>query len=83
MNVRYSPGVRRTLDAAEGYAAAYIADLRALNLIPHIAQNGWRSVIATPCGEPEKRKLEELLGFARPMLRGAKKLGIKWPATPN
>ena len=75
MDVRYSPGVRRTLDAAESYAAAFIADLRALNLTPHIAQNGWRSAIATPCGEAEKGSSRKPLGFARPMLRGAKKLG--------
>ena len=89
MNVRYSPGARRiTLDAAEGYAAAFVADLRALNLTPHIAQNGRRSAIdARTTRYPrhamsqQKRKLEELLGFAQPMLRGAKKRGFKFTLT--
>jgi hypothetical protein len=88
MNVRYSPGARRiTLDAAEGYAA-FVADLRAFNLTPHIAQNGRRSVIdARTTRYPrhavsqQKRKLEELLGFAQPMLRGAKKRGFKFTLT--
>ena len=89
MNVRYSPGARRiTLDAAEGYAAAFVADLRALNLTPHIAQNGRRSAIdARTTRYPrhamsqQKRKLEELLGFAQPMLRGAQKRGFKFTLT--
>ena len=49
MIVRHSPGVRRiTLGADRGYdAAAFVADLRALNVTPHIAQNisGRRSAI--------------------------------------
>ena len=47
--MRHSPGARRiTLGADEGYdAAAFIADMRALNVTPHIAQNisGRRSVV--------------------------------------
>ena len=41
MIVRYSPGAQRiTLGADKGYdAAAFVADLRALNVTPHIAQN--------------------------------------------
>ena len=41
MIVRHSPGVRRlTLGADKGYdAAAFVADMRALNVTPRIAQN--------------------------------------------
>jgi hypothetical protein len=49
MIVRHSPGARRiTLGADKGYdAAAFVADMRALNVTPHIAQNvsGRRSAI--------------------------------------
>src|SRR6266498_414835 len=51
MIVRHSPGARRiTLGADKGYdAAAFVADMRALNVTPHIAQNisGRRSAIDT------------------------------------
>jgi hypothetical protein len=41
MIVRDSPGARRiTLGADKGYdAASFVADMRALNVTPHIAQN--------------------------------------------
>ena len=41
MVVRYSPGAQRiTLGADKGYdAASFVADMRALNVTPHIAQN--------------------------------------------
>jgi hypothetical protein len=49
MIVRHSPGASRiTLGADKGYdAASFVADMRALNVMPHIAQNisGWRSAI--------------------------------------
>ena len=49
MIVRHSPGARRiTLGADKGYdAAAFVADMRALNVTPHIAQNisGRRSAV--------------------------------------
>jgi len=49
MIVRHSPGVRRiTLGCDKGYdAASFVADMRALNVTPHIAQNisGRRSAI--------------------------------------
>jgi transposase len=49
MIVRHSPGSRRiTLGADKGYdAAAFVADMRALNVTPHVAQNlsGRRSAI--------------------------------------
>src|SRR5206468_11795667 len=49
MIVRHSPGVRRiTLGADKGYdAAAFVADMRTLNVTPHIAQNvsGRRSAV--------------------------------------
>src|SRR5262245_12562483 len=49
MIVRHSPGARRlTLGADKAYdATAFVADLRALNMTPHIAQNlnGRRSAI--------------------------------------
>jgi hypothetical protein len=49
MIVRHSPGARRiTLGADKGYdAAAFLADMRALNVTPHIAQNisGRRSAV--------------------------------------
>jgi hypothetical protein len=49
MIVRHSPKARRiTLGVDKGYdAAAFVADMRALNVTPHIAQNvsGRRSAI--------------------------------------
>src|SRR5215204_3193481 len=70
MIVRHSPGARRiTLGADKGYdAAAFVADMRALNVTPHIAQNisGRRSAVdARTTRHPgyavsqQKRKLVE------------------------
>ena len=67
MIVRHSPGARRiTLGADKGYdAAAFVADMRALNVTPHIAQNisGRRSAIDARttrhggyAGEPAEEK---------------------------
>ena len=67
MIVRHSPGARRiTLGADKGYdAAAFVADLRELNVTPHIAQNisgralrHRRPHHAAPrlCGEPAEAK---------------------------
>jgi len=100
MIVRYSPGARRiTLGADKGYdAAAFVADLRTLNVTPHIAQNitGRRSAIDArttrhpgyAVSQRKRKRIEEpfgwaktIGGFARPMLRGAKKLGFKFTLT--
>ena len=100
MIVRYSPGARRiTLGADKGYdAAAFVADLRALNVTPHIAQNtaGRRSAIDVrttrhsgyAVSQQKRKRIEEpfgwakmIGGFARPMLRGANKLGFKFTLT--
>ena len=100
MIVRYSPGAQRiTLGADKGYdAAAFVADLRALNVTPHIAQNtsGRRSAIDArtthhpgyAVSQQKRKRIEEPFGWgktigglARPMLRGAKKLGFKFTLT--
>ena len=100
MIVRHSPGARRiTLGADKGYdAAAFVADLRALNVTPHIAQNisGRRSAIDArttrhpgyAVSQQKRKRIEEPFGWgktigglARPMLRGAKKLGFKFTLT--
>jgi hypothetical protein len=48
MIVRRLPGVRRlTLGGDKGYdAASFVADMRALNVTPHIAQNTSRPAFA-------------------------------------
>jgi hypothetical protein len=66
MIVRRSPGVRRlTLGGDKGYdAASFVADMRALNVTPHIAQNtsGRRSARRSDhaasrlCGEPAEEE---------------------------
>jgi transposase len=100
MVVRYSPGAQHiTLGADKGYdAAAFVADLRALNVTPHIAQNisGRRSAIDArttrhpgyAVSQQKRKRIEEPFGWgktigglARPMLRGAKKLGFKFILT--
>jgi hypothetical protein len=100
MIVRHSPGARRiTLGADKGYdAAAFITDLRRLNVTPHIAQNisGRRSAIDSRTtrhdgyvvSQQKRKRIEESFGWgktigglARPMLRGAKKLGFKFTLT--
>src|SRR5882724_3635745 len=100
MIVRHSPGASRiTLGADKGYdAAAFVADMRELNVTPHIAQNisGRRSAIdarTTRHGgyvvsQQKRKRIEESFGWgktigglARPMLRGAKKLGFKFTLT--
>lgn len=100
MIVRHSPGARRiTLGADKGYdAAAFVADLRTLNVTPHIAQNitGRRSAVDArttrhpgyAVSQQKRKRIEEpfgwaktIGGFARPMLRGVKKLGFKFTLT--
>ena len=97
MIVRHSPGARRiTLGSDKAYdAAAFVADMRALNVTPHIAQNisGRRSAIDArttrhpgyAVSQQKRKRIEEPFGWgktigglARPMLRGAKKLGFKF-----
>ena len=77
MIVRHSPGVRRlTLAADKGYdAAAFVADMRALNVTPHIAQNisGRRSAIdarTTRHGgyvvsQQKRKRIEESFGWGK------------------
>jgi Transposase DDE domain len=99
MIVRHSPGASRiTLGADKGYdAASFVADMRALNITPHIAQNisGRRSVDARTTRHPgyavsqqKRKRIEEPFGWgktigglARPMLRGVKKLGFEFTLT--
>ena len=100
MIVRHSPGARRlTLGADKAYdAAAFVADLRDLNVTPHIAQNlnGRRSAIDSrttrhpgyTVSQQKRKRIEEPFGWgktigglARPMLRGARKLGFKFTLT--
>jgi transposase len=100
MIVRHSPGARRlTLGADKGYdASAFVADLRALNVTPHIAQNlnGRRSAIdgrttrhaGYAVSQQKRKRIEEPFGWgktigglARPMLRGARRLGFKFTLT--
>jgi hypothetical protein len=59
MIVRRSPGVRRlTLGGDKGYdPASFVADMRALNVTPHIAQNtSWRRSAITPAMRRASRK---------------------------
>src|SRR5262245_8083171 len=97
MIVRHSPGARRlTLGADKAYdVAAFVADLRDLNVTPHIAQNlnGRCSAIDArttrhpgyTVSQQKRKRIEEPFGWgktigglARPMLRGARKLGFKF-----
>jgi hypothetical protein len=97
---RHRPGRRRlTLGADKGYdAAAFVKDLRALNVTPHIAQNntGRRSAIdgrttrhpGYAVSQQKRKRIEEPFGWgktigglARPMLRGAARLGFKFTLT--
>ena len=100
MIVRHSPGASRiTLGADKGYdAASFVADMRELNVTPHIAQNisGRRSAIDArttrhpgyAVSQKKRKRIEEPFGWgktigglARPMLRGARKLGFKFTLT--
>jgi Sulfatase/Rhodopirellula transposase DDE domain len=77
MIVRYSPGARPiALGADKGYdAAAFVADLRALNVTPHIAQNitGRRSAIDSRAtrhpgyevSQQKRKRIEEPFGWAK------------------
>jgi transposase len=77
MIVRHSPGVRRlTLGADKGYdAAAFVADMRALNVTPHIAQNisGRRSAIDArttrhpgyAVSQQTRKRIEEPFGWGK------------------
>jgi hypothetical protein len=77
MIVRHSPGVRRlTLAADKGYdAAAFVADMRALNVTPHIAQNisGRRSAIDArttrhpgyAVSQQKRKRIEEPFGWGK------------------
>jgi hypothetical protein len=86
MIVRYSPGAQRiTLGADKGYdAAALVADLRAA-----LRDRRPDHTPSRLCGEPAEtqahrgavRLAKTIGGLARPMLRGAKKLGFKFTLT--
>jgi transposase len=97
---RHRPGRRRlTLGADKAYdAAAFVRDLRALNVTPHIAQNDTsrRSAIdgrtsrhpGYAVSQQKRKRIEEPFGWgktigglARPMLRGAARLGFKFTLT--
>ena len=77
MIVRHSPGVRRlTPGADKGYdAAAFVADMRALNVTPHIAQNisGRRSAIDArttrhpgyAVSQQKRKRIEEPFGWGK------------------
>jgi Transposase DDE domain len=76
MIVRHSPGARRiTLGADKGYAAAFVADMRALNVTPHIAQNisGRRSAIDVRAtrhpgyavSQQKRKRIEEPFGWGK------------------
>jgi hypothetical protein len=77
MIVRHSPGARRiTLGADKGYdAAAFVADMRALNVTPHIAQNlsGRRSGIDArttrhpgyTVSQQKRKRIEEPFGWGK------------------
>jgi transposase len=77
MIVRHSPGAQRiTLGADKGYdAAAFVADLRALNVTPHIAQNisGRRSAIDArttrhpgyATSQRKRKRVEEPFGWGK------------------
>jgi transposase len=97
---RHRPGRRRlTLGADKGYdAAAFVKDLRALGVTPHIAQNNTsrRSAIdgrttrhlGYAVSQQKRKRIEEPFGWgktigglARPMLRGAARIGFKFTLT--
>ncbi len=77
MIVRRSPGVRRlTLGGDKGYdAASFVADMRALNVTPHIAQNtsGRRSAIDArttrhpgyAASQRKRKRIEEPFGWGK------------------
>jgi len=77
MIVRHSPGARRiTLGADKGYdAAAFVADMRALHVTPHIAQNisGRRSAIDArttrhsgyAVSQQKRKRIEEPFGWGK------------------
>ena len=77
MIVHHSPGARRiTLGADKGYdAAAFVADMRALNVTPHIAQNlsGRRSAINArttrhpgyTVSQQKRKRIEEPFGWGK------------------
>ena len=77
MIVRHSPGARRlTLGADKGYdASAFVADLRVLNVTPHIAQNlnGRRSAIdgrttrhpGYAVSQQKRKRIEEPFGWGK------------------
>jgi transposase len=77
MIVRHSPGSRRiTLGADKGYdAAAFVADMRALNVTPHIAQNvsGRRSAVDArttrhpgyAVSQQKRKRIEEPFGWGK------------------
>jgi len=77
MIVRHSPGARRiTLGADKGYdAASFVADMRALNVTPHIAQNvsGRRSAIDArttrhpgyAVSQQKRKRIEEPFGWGK------------------
>ena len=77
MIVRHSPGARRiTLGADKGYdAAAFVADMRALNVTPHIAQNisGRRSAVDArttrhvgyAVSQRKRKRIEEPFGWGK------------------
>jgi transposase len=77
MIVRHSPGSRRiTLGGDKGYdAASFVADLRALNVTPHIAQNvsGRRSAVDArttrhlgyAVSQQKRKRIEEPFGWGK------------------
>ena len=77
MIVRHSPGARRiTLGVDKGYdAAAFVADMRALNVTPHIAQNisGRRSAVDArttrhvgyAVSQRKRKRIEEPFGWGK------------------
>jgi Transposase DDE domain len=77
MIVHHSPGARRiTLGADKGYdAATFVADMRALNVTPHIAQNlsGRRSAIDArttrhpgyTVSQQKRKRIEEPFGWGK------------------
>ena len=77
MIVRHSPGVRRiTVGGDKGYdAASFVADMRALNVTPHIAQNtsGRRSAIDArttrhpgyAASQQTRKRIEEPFGWGK------------------
>ena len=77
MIVRHSPGASRiTLGADKGYdAASFVADMRALNVTPHVAQNisGRRSAIDArttrhpgyAVSQKKRKRIEEPFGWGK------------------